>query len=212
MNENERAASIYTAAGTLVLALATGFLALFTAWSVTSSNAQEKRRSEEALARENRDRRERYLDGIIEWANDVNIKIYDHTLFGNDASKNYMNLSIISFGLLNKGMFMESISRTIFKNEKLTNSIRDTCNEILKFGASCRYFADGVVGGKFAIENITNEQILEYTKELDSALKSYKKNEKCDIDVIAGKLEKNMRVKANLALDVCATTKSELIT
>ena len=91
------------------------------------------------------------------------------------------------------------------------NSIIDTCHEIARFGASCRYFADGVVGGKFGISKLTKEEKIEYTKELDIALKSFKESKKSDIDVIAGKLEENMRDKANETLHICAIIKSELL-
>ena len=61
-------AEAWTAFGTMVLAFATIILALFTWHSTYSANKREKKHREEELARENRDRKERQLKEIIEWA------------------------------------------------------------------------------------------------------------------------------------------------
>jgi hypothetical protein len=191
----------------IMVAFASIFAVIFSAVSIYQSEKIRK----DTLEKEAKDRKERYLDEIISWANDVNTKVYDYDLFRDDIGNNYLNLSNVSHGLLNKGIFIKSISEIALKNEKLTNSVIDTCHEIAIFGASCRYFANGVVGGKFSIAKMTKEEKVKYTKELDSAIKSTKKNKKTNIDVIAGKLEDNMREKANITLQVCVMIKKELL-
>jgi Ca2+/Na+ antiporter len=53
------------------VALGTLVLALVTALNIMNSNAQERRRREEEIAREQKDRRERLLNEIVEWAEGV---------------------------------------------------------------------------------------------------------------------------------------------
>jgi hypothetical protein len=61
LEANSKAAEAIVAFGTLILALVT-------ALSILNSNEQEKRHREEELARENREKKERLLNEIIEWA------------------------------------------------------------------------------------------------------------------------------------------------
>lgn len=59
------------AIATLILAFVTVSLAIAAFFTIRNSNEREKRRREEELAKEKRERKERLLNEIIEWAIDI---------------------------------------------------------------------------------------------------------------------------------------------
>ena len=111
-----------------IVAFGTMILALVTAISILNSNAQEKRRGEETLARENRDRKERLLNEIIEWAIDVSKTINEHMISMDLHPEKYKGLiSFICNGidqLITRGRYIYIISN-IF-SEKLANLVNET--------------------------------------------------------------------------------------
>lgn len=171
-----------------------------------------RRIRKETLEKENRDRKERYLNEIINWANDVNTNFQNLAIFNENPFDTLSNLSRVAMSLSNKGWSMRIIAEKALKNDVLKKSITDTGRAVVRYGESCNYLSKGIEGGEFLMMNITKNQQAIYTRELDIALASYKRDINIkDIVTIEGKLAENMRDKAIKTLDMCISLKSELL-
>ena len=193
----ESASTISTA----VMVLATLGLAYATFGIINSDREREKR-----------DRRERLLDEIIEWANNVNTQVNDFALLSERFVDTLSNISRMTHGLNNRGRYVKSIAEKVLDNKALKKSISNTGKAIAVYGASLRYFTDGVEGGEFLVMNMTKKQKANYTEKLDVALALYKKDGNLnEMNILAGKLEESMRDNAIKTLDICVQLKADLL-
>ena len=159
-----------------------------------------------------KDKKEKLLNDIIEWANDVNTQFQNLTIFEPDLFNTFFKSSMVALGLSNKGWFMKLIAETSLKNEELKYSISSTGKAIGIFGASLRYLSDRVISGEFLMMKLSKKQKEKFTNELDVLLESYIKTKYIkDIVTKTGKLEENMRKKAMKTLEVCANIKNKLL-
>ncbi len=108
-------ANALVAWGTLMLAYATFML-------IQNSNEQEKRRREEELAKESRDKKERLLNEIIEWATDVT-KWRPKKIFGEIIhTANRLELQHLMFSHIVE--IMEGFIEVRGKNQYVSNVAR----------------------------------------------------------------------------------------
>ena len=154
----------YVAFGTLALALVTGVLAFFTYWSIRSRNAQEKR-----------DRKERLINEIIEWVEDVarlNFKIYNF-VEAQISKESWVESGIgdiaSQFQVIEaKGIYITNITLSSFKGKrKLLSSVKAVNKEIRELVDVSVERLDGKVTTEAVTEhmNLLRLKIAELFKE-----------------------------------------------
>ncbi len=177
LNENERAASIYTAAGTLALAAATIILAFFTWQSVHSADERDSKHREEELAREDRDRKEKLINEMINWA--MEVPFFGLTEYSNLSplsnnfqafNKEYNRINLYGF----RAIYMrgDHIERTscIFKQSSLEEAIKKLRIEMNSYIKELETLTSGV---KLDInQDLRRNNLNEYaTKVIEEAAK-----------------------------------------
>lgn len=202
---NLNLADVLVAWGTLLLAVATFSL-------IVNSNKQEKQRRKDEANKNNRDRKERYLNEIIQWANDVNSRLYDIGILTGIRYTEERNILFILAGLGVKGKYIKTIAAYIFGNP-LTDSIKATGNAMGIYAETIRYFVER----KFEISGMPDNERDRLVKELDEAIAEDHRNSKRAIhnsakeDAIIQKRAESLRDKALITLDICAALKDDLL-
>jgi len=154
----------YVAFGTLALALVTGVLAFFTWWSIRNSNEKEER-----------DRKERLLNEIIEWAEDLarlNFKIYNFVeaqISKESWVESGIGEIVSQFQVIEaKGIYITNITLSSFKGKrKLLSSVKAVNKEIRELVDVSTERLDGKVTTEAVTEhmNLLRLKIAELFKE-----------------------------------------------
>lgn len=193
-----------------VTAMTTLFLAIQAIRTINESNTREQLERNERLQRENRDRKERYLNEIIQWANDVNTQVYDISILTGDRYNENRNTVWILISLANKSKYIRTIAEYIFGNP-LKDSIKATGKAISIYGASLTY----LVERKFEVLGIPDNERDIIVKELNEAIaeddSSMGVTSFAMRDAIKRKFAESMRDKAIITLDICAELKDDLL-
>ncbi len=160
---------------TAMVAFGTLILAIVAAMAIDSSRAIEKRRREEELAKEERDRKERLLNEIIEWAEDVarlNFKIYNF-IEAQIAKESWVESSIgeivSQFQVVEaKGDYINTIVLSSFKGKgELLSAVKAVNKEIRELVDISMKRLDGKVATEAVTEhmNLLRSKITELLKE-----------------------------------------------
>lgn len=179
---------------------------------VTEMKNQEAQRRKDEADKENRDRKERYLNEIIQWANDVNTRVYNISILTGDRYNEDRNTLWILGGLHNKGKYIKTTAEYIFGNP-LKDSISDTGQAMSRYAGTIAYFVERELK-VFAMPDNERDRIV---KELDEAIAEDLRNSKGDIpsfameDAIKSECATSMRDKAILTLDICVVLKDDLL-
>ena len=110
---------------------------------VTELKNQEKQRRQDENDKENRDRKERYLNEIIQWANEVNTRICDIRILTGDQYREDRNTIWILWGLGNNGKYISTTAEYIFGNP-LKDSIMATRDAMGIYALTIVYFIERV--------------------------------------------------------------------
>jgi hypothetical protein len=133
--------------GTGILAIATITLALFTYWNIHSHNAQEKR-----------DRKERWLNEIIEWSVDIKKCLYSTEAIGKPQKNLYAITHLNIATAIAKRKKIETIAQRVFGDD-LFKYVENVEGSVTQFSAGIR-FAVGLDEGP-----LLNPEIREKIKQ-----------------------------------------------
>lgn len=163
--------------------------------------------------KEDRDRRERYLNEIIEWANDLNTRIYGIDILGESRSAEERKTIWILAGLGNKGKYILTMAEYIFGN-RLKDSVRTTGSASGIYGESLVYINNRT----FEIVGMPKTKIDSIVRELDEAIAEDQRNttslkiSTTKQDIILQKHAESLRDAAITTLNICAEIKADLLT
>ena len=178
--------------------------------ALTIRENKELRR--EGRRREEYDRKERYLNEIIEWANDLNTHIYGIDILGETRSTEDRKVIWILAGLGNKGKYILAVAERIFGN-RLKDSIKATGNAAGIYAESLIYINNRT----FEIIGMLQTEIDSIVRELDEAIAEDQRNttsleiSTTKQDIILQKHAESLRDKAITTLSICAEIKADLL-
>ena len=114
---------------TPVLAFATVILAIATVLTIINSKEQEKHRRQGALAKEGRDKDERLLNEIIEWAEDIITDVLESNVFDIVTLSQGINRDDAFEGLFNEVKNLRKASAKSTKILTITHKVDQALNE-----------------------------------------------------------------------------------
>jgi len=162
--------------------------------------------------KESRDRKERYLNEIIQWLNDVITRPLDIGVLTGSRYTQNRNIIWILHALGDKGIYIKKLASSIFGNP-LTDSIAATRDAIGMYAETMLYFIER----KFEILGMPDDGIDRITKELDEAIAEDNRSAARGIpstkmqDAIERNRAESKRDKALIALDICVSLKADLL-